>query len=51
MDTKLTWWDYLPEDVQNGSAMLTEDDFWEAMAEVQGCDVSEIADRDPLEFL
>lgn len=51
MDKKLTWWDYLPDDVQEGLAPLTEEDFWEAMAEARGCDVSEIGDRDPIEFL
>lgn len=48
---KKTWWDYLPENVQNGSTMLTEDDFWEAIAEMKGLDVSEIADGDPIEYL
>lgn len=51
MTNKLTWWDYLPEDVQEGRALLTEDDFWEAMACARDCDVTEIMDRDPIEFL
>jgi len=51
MNKKLTWWDYLPEDVQAGLSPLTEEDFWEAQACVRECDVSEISDRDPIEFL
>jgi hypothetical protein len=48
---KLDWWKYLPEQVQNGNEPLTDDDFWEAVAESRGCDPSEIADGDPEEWL
>jgi hypothetical protein len=49
--SKTTWWDYLPEDVLEGQAPLTEDDFWQAVADANGLDVSEIADGDVIEWM
>lgn len=48
---KLTWWEHLPEDIQEGTAPLTEDDFWQAVADANDLDVSEIADGDVIEWL
>lgn len=48
---KKDWYDYLPDSVQEGRAPLTEDDFWEAVAEANGLDYSEIADGDVAEWL
>lgn len=48
---KLTWWEHLPEDIQEGQAPLTEDDFWQAVADANDLDVSEIADGDVIEWL
>lgn len=45
------WWDYLSEEIQQGSVMLTEDDFWQAVADAFDLDISEIADGDPMEWL
>ena len=41
-----TYFDYLPEDGD-----FTEEDLWEAIAEANGLDVSEIADGDLVDFL
>lgn len=41
-----TFWDLLPED-----GNFTEEDLWEAIAEVNGVDSSEIADGDLVEWL
>lgn len=41
-----TYLDYLPED-----GNFTEEDLWEAIAEANGLDVSEIADGDLVDFL
>lgn len=49
--SKTAWWDYLPEDVQEGQAPLTEDDFWQAVADANDLDVSEIADGDVFDWL
>jgi metal-dependent amidase/aminoacylase/carboxypeptidase family protein len=45
------WWKYLPEEVQEGKAPIVEEDFWDAVAEMLGCDPSEISDGDPTEWL
>lgn len=50
-DKKTTWFDHLPEAQQEGRAMITEEDFWEAVAEMTGLDYSEIADGDPVEWM
>ena len=41
-----TYIDYLPEDRN-----FTEDDLWEAIAEANGLDYSEIADGDLVEWI
>lgn len=43
---KPTYYDLLPED-----GNFTEDDLWEAIADANGVDVSEIADGDLAEWL
>lgn len=48
---KKTWFDYLPEAQQEGRAMITEDDAWQAIADMNDLDYSEIADGDLLEWL
>lgn len=48
---QLTWFDYLPEAQQEGRAMITEEDFWEAVATAHDLDYSEIADGDICEWL
>jgi hypothetical protein len=42
----MSYVDYLPED-----GNFTEDELWEAIAEANGLDVSEIMDGDLAEFL
>lgn len=39
------------QDFVDWSQPLTEETFWEAVAEAKGCDVSEISDGDPIEWL
>jgi hypothetical protein len=39
------YWEYLPE------GTFTEDELWEAIAEANGVDVSEIMDGDLVEFI
>ena len=52
MDKKKNdWYDFLPEDVQEGQAPLTEEDFWQAVADANDLDYSEIADGDVSEWL
>lgn len=43
---KETYWDYLPEE-----GGFTEDELWQAIADANGVDVSEIADGDLVEWL
>jgi hypothetical protein len=43
---KRSYTDYLPKD-----GKFTEDDLWEAIAEANGMDYSEIADGDLVEWL
>lgn len=44
--SKPTYMDYLPED-----GKFTEDDLWDAIAEANGLDASEIMDGDLAEWL
>ena len=46
MEPKKTFWDYLDED-----APLTEESVWQAIADAEGVDYSEIADGDLAEWL
>ena len=46
MPKKPTYMDYLPED-----GKFTEDDLWDAIAEANGLDASEIMDGDLAEWL
>lgn len=43
---KKTFWDYLPEDEP-----LTEESVWQAIADAEGVDYSEIADGDLADWL
>ena len=43
---KKTFWDYLPEDEP-----LTEESVWQAIADAEGLDYSEIADGDLVDWL
>ena len=43
---KETWQDYIDPDIP-----LTEDDLWQAIADAEGLDYSEIADGDLVEWL
>jgi hypothetical protein len=49
--SKKTWWNYLPEDIQKGKAPLTDEVFWQAVADANDLDVSEIADGDVFDWL
>lgn len=46
-----TWFDFLPQSVQNGKAPITEEDVWQAIADMNDLDYSEIADGDLFEWL
>jgi hypothetical protein len=46
-----TWFDHLPKQVQEGKAPITEEDVWQAIADMNDLDYSEIADGDLLEWL
>lgn len=46
MGPKKTWHDFIDED-----APLTEDSLWQAIADAEGVDYSEIADGDLAEWL
>jgi hypothetical protein len=43
---RMSYLDYLPED-----GNFTEEELWEAIAEANGVDVSEIADGDLVDFI
>lgn len=45
-EPKKSFWDYLPEDVP-----LTEELVWQAIADAEGVDYSEIADGDLVDWL
>lgn len=45
-EPKKTFWDFLPED-----ETLTEESLWQAIADAEGVDYSEIADGDLAEWL
>ena len=47
----MNWMDYVDWNKIDEQGHLDEDSFWDAMAEDMNVDVSEISDRDPLEFL
>lgn len=46
MDNNKTWWDFIDED-----APLTEESVWQAIADANDLDYSEIADGDIFEWL
>lgn len=48
---EMDWMKYIDWDKVDKNGQLDEDDFWEAVAEDLDLDYSEVADRDPLEFL
>jgi hypothetical protein len=45
-EPKKTFWDFLPEDEP-----LTEESLWQAIADAEGVDYSEIADGDLADWL
>lgn len=46
MEPKKTFWDFLDEDTP-----LTEETLWQAIADAEGVDYSEVADGDIAEWL
>ena len=47
----MDWMSYVDWDKVDKQGRLDDEDFWEAVAEDLDLDYSEVADRDPLEFL
>ena len=48
---EMDWMSYVDWDKVDKQGRLDDEDFWEAVAEDLDLDYSEVADRDPLEFL
>ena len=48
---EMDWMKYIDWDKVDKNGQLDETDFWEAVAEDLDLDYSEVADRDPFEFL
>lgn len=46
-----TWQDHVDWDSVNRRGFMTDDDFWNAVAEAEGLDYWEIADGDPIDWL
>lgn len=51
MDKTQTWWEMLPERMREGAVLITEEDAWQAIADANDLDFSEIADGDLMEWL
>ena len=45
------WMEFLPDEVRSGLRPMNEDDVWQAIADANDMDYSEIADGDLVEWL